>query len=206
MKRTLGSGLVSLASLVALVAASAACGSSADPIYYAMATVPGHDAKVAAPRVVEVRRPGIAGYLDRSDIVGRVADYRLRTKLGERWGEPFGDMIGRVLAADLSMRLPGPSVFREEAALTADVDARVEVDVQRFDAGDDGELVLLAQVAVVRDKPQRVGATRSVTLRARPDGNGTSALVGAMSALLGQLADQVAMMLRQDPAPVAREP
>ena len=191
---------------MALVACGAACGASAEPIYYAMATVPGRDAKLPTPRVVEVRRPGIAGYLDRADIVGRVSDYRLRTKLGERWGEPFGDMIGRVLAADLSMRLSGTTVFREEAGLTADVDARVEVDVQRFDAGDDGEVVLVVQVAVVRAKPDRVATTRSLTLHARPEGGGTSALVGAMSVLLGELADEVAVMLRQDAAAVARGP
>jgi uncharacterized lipoprotein YmbA len=113
---------------------------------------------------------------------------------GERWGEPLGDMIGRVLAEDLNQRLPGTSVFTEAGSISADATLRVELDVLRFDLDASGTVVLLAQVAMQRGHDP--AATRSLQLTARPAGDGTPDLVTAMSGLVGQLADEVAGMVR----------
>ena len=167
------------------------CGSSPEPTFYALA--PTRGAENAAPvHVIEMRRPGVPGYLDRSDIVTGVASYRLRVANTERWGEPLGDMIARVLAQDLQQRLPGSVVFTEAGALAASPDALVEVDIQRFDAGQDGAVTLAAQVVVQSGQERALLATRSLRLSARSSGAGTAALAATMSALLGQLADQIA--------------
>lgn len=192
----------SLALALVLVLSQTGCiggGSSPEPTYYALAPANGL-AQPGAPRVVELRRPALAGYLDRSDIVGRVADYRLRMASEARWGEPLGAMIGRVLAEDLGQRLPGSTVFTEAAAIAAEPDALVDVDVQRFEAGDDGTVTLLAQVAVEPGRGQAATTARTISLAAKPPAGGTSSLVATMSALLGQLADRVAALLRQAPA------
>jgi uncharacterized lipoprotein YmbA len=101
-------------------------------------------------------------------------------------------MIGRVLAQDLSQRLPGSSVFSGDGAIGADPDLRVEVDVQRFDAAADGSVTLIANMAIEQGVSHTALASNSVSLRIVDAQTGPAALVAAMSDLLGQLADEMA--------------
>lgn len=177
-------------SALAMLAALAGC-SSPSPDFYTLAAVPG-PAVAAGNRGVELRRIGLAGYLDRSQIVRATTDYRVRVADNERWGEPMGGMLDRVFTEDLVSRLPGASVFAESGAISTQPDLVVEVDVQRFDADADGTVVLLAQVAVRHDTGRSTATARTVRLTAKPLGDSTSALVAAMSQALGQLSDAVA--------------
>ncbi len=181
---------------LALAGAASAC-ASPEPAYFTLAAVPG-PARRGGPAQVELRRPGLAGYLDRPEIVRSNSPYSLRVTGAERWGEPLGDLIARILAEDLNNRLPGSSVFTSAGSITAEADATVEMDIQRFDADPSGQVVLLAQVAVSRGRARASAATRVVRLTVQPAGPGTASLVAAMSAALGQLADALAAML-QDP-------
>ncbi|SDD31331.1 PqiC family protein [Belnapia rosea] len=164
---------------------------SAEPELYRMVAVPGA-ARSGAPGLIELRRVGVPAYLDRSQIIRAVADSRLVT-LGARWGEPFSDMLTRVLAEDLMLRLPGTTVFTETGALRGEAGLILETEIQRFEAGPGPAVTLLAQLAL---RPPG-GATRAArvlrfeTPLAEP---GLPALVQAMSATLGQLADAVAAL------------
>ena len=139
---------------------------------------------------------GSPGYLDRPEIVRNNADYRLRIPAGERWGEPVGDLIARTLAEDLTARMPGTSVFTSSGSISATADRTVELDVQRFDLDGQGQVVLLAQVAVSRGTSRSVASAQTVQVRVTPAGATTADMVAAMSAALGQLADRIAPMLR----------
>jgi uncharacterized lipoprotein YmbA len=164
--------------------------SSPDPTNYTLQPVPG-TAQQGAGQIIEVRRPGLAGYLDRSDIVLKDSGYKLSLNSQQRWAEPLGDMIGRVLTQDLAQRLPASSVFSESGAITADPGLRVEIDIDRFDTAGDGDVTLVAGVAIeagITHKPLR---QRMVTFKAAPE-PGAAGLAACMSVLLGQLADQVA--------------
>jgi uncharacterized lipoprotein YmbA len=203
-----------VSTLAGLLALATGCGSSPEPIFYALSptrgvvqaqapAVPPPPASQGAsaapsgvPHAIRIRRPGLAGYLDRPEIVRRVVEFRLGVASNERWGEPLDMMVARVLAEDIQQRVPGASVFTAEGAITADPDATVEVDVQRFDVGETGEVNLVAQVAVERGATHTAAATQAVRLGARPKGDTTAALVATMSDLLGQMADQIAAMLR----------
>jgi uncharacterized lipoprotein YmbA len=180
---------------LAVAAGSIAGCASAEPTVFALGPSDGI-ARPGGPAVVELRRPGLAGYLDRSDVVARVADYRVRVLTNERWGEPLGDMIGRVLAEDLTERMPGTTIFSEDGAITADPDAIVEVDILRFDAGAGGLVILQAQVAVESGRSHAAASSRSFTLSARPSAGSTAAMAAAMSAVLGELADRMALLVR----------
>ena len=177
-----------------LAGAAQAC-ASPDVAYYTLAAVPGAPRR-GGPAQVELRRPGLAGYLDRPEIVRSSSPYSLRVTSLERWGEPLGDLFARILAEDLNNRLPGSSVFTSTGSITAEADATVEMDIQRFDADPSGQVVLLAQVAVSRGRARATAATRVVRLLVQPAGPGTANLVAAMSAALGQLADALAAMLQ----------
>ena len=180
--------------VVALLSSLAGC-ASPDPVFYTLQPAPG-TALPGGPATVEVRRPGLAGYLDRSDVVLRSAGYQLDVNGQIRWAEPLGDMIGRVLTQDLSQRLPGSSVFSQSGAITADAQLRVEVDVQGFDTDASGQVVLTAELAVERGATHIPLATRHVILTAAPSGPGPANLAAAMSGLLGQLADRLATDVR----------
>lgn len=185
MKRLAGQ-----AALVAIIGLSACA--SPEPAYYTLAPVPG-PATPGGPSTVEVRRPGLAAYLDRTDIVRRGDNYRLNITSGEQWGEPLDNLIGRILAEDLTDRLPGSTVFSDDAISTHE--ALVNLDVQRFEEDAHGTVTLLAQVAVQRG-PNQPPATRSLHLTMPARSSSTSDMVAAMSQLLGQLADTIAAMLR----------
>jgi uncharacterized lipoprotein YmbA len=181
-----------------LFAAFLAACSSPDPTFYTLQPIPGA-AIAGGPATVEIRRPGLAGYLDRSDIVLKSAAYELSMNSQHRWGEPLGDMIGRVLTQDLSQRLPGTDIFAQTGAITADPQLRVEVDILSFDADASGSVVLNADVAIERGLSHTPLAAHHVALTAPPAGPGAADLAATMSTLLGDLADRIASDIRAVP-------
>lgn len=167
------------------------CGSSPNTTYYALAAVSGkvHQASLGA---IEVRRPGIAGYLDRTEVLAQWDGQRLDLADNTGWAEPIAAMIGRVLAEDLSDRLPGTVVFAASSDLSLQATAAVELVIRKFDLGSDG-YVHLNVLWSVRGAGQPT--THISTLQAKPASTNTSAVVATMSSLLGQLADEVAQAL-----------
>ncbi|HVX47098.1 MAG TPA: PqiC family protein [Mycobacteriales bacterium] len=174
--------------------AVSAC-TSPDPAYYALAPVPGRT-RAGGPRSVKLRRIALAGYLDRETIIRGRAGYRLETAANQRWGESLGEMIGRTLAEDLTQRLPGSTVFTEMSSISAEGDATVEIDIQRFDAGPDGSVLLVAQIAIERKGARTASVRRPVRLSSPAAASDTDSLVAAMSAAVGQLADVIAAELQ----------
>jgi uncharacterized protein len=172
----------------------AAC-SSPEPTYYTLASVRGA-AQGGAPSLVELRRPGLAGYLDRPEIVRTDAQYRLHVTDADRWGEPLGGMIARVVTENLVQRLPDAAVFTESGAISTQPDIVLEMDIQRLDADASGAVVLLAQVAVRREGA-RAASANATTLRVseKAAGAATQDLVAAMSRALAELCDRIAPML-----------
>jgi len=190
MKRFLGLAL-------GLGLSLAGCGTSPTPELYTLAARPGP--VVSSRKIsVELRRIGLAGYLDRPEIVRGTVDYRLRVAGNDRWGEPMAGMLDRVLTEDLVERLPQAAVFAESGAISTKPDTVLEIDIQRLDADADGTLVLLAQVAVRPDGQAARASTIRLTapIAVQPVGS-AEAQVAAMSTVLGQLADQIAGLIAQ---------
>jgi uncharacterized lipoprotein YmbA len=150
-----------------------------------------------------VRRPSIAGYLDRREIVRAVRGERLDLSGDSNWAEPFDAMIGRVLAAGLALRLPASRVMCDLNSLGVGPEVRIDIEVQRFEHGADG-LVLRALVAVRRGAETTSVKVEAVELEDRSERRDTEATVSAMNALLGKLADHIARTLAS--APLAAKP
>ena len=177
--------------------------SSPEPRFFTLVATPGTAAlgtvAPGGPRTVMLRRPGIPGYLDRPDIVRTGGDYQIRFAFGERWGEPFGDLVGRILAEDLSRRLPGSSVYTEAGAISADPEVTLEVDFQRFDADPSGTVVLLVQWSAEQGRGNPGGPPVTNRITVTPASGSTGDVVAAMSTALGQEADTMAAALRALP-------
>ena len=71
--------------LLAAVPAMAVACTSPEPAYYTLAPVPGTPRR-GGVALIELRRPGLAGYLDRPEIVRSGSAYQLRVAGSERWG------------------------------------------------------------------------------------------------------------------------
>ena len=186
-------------SFLALPALLAAC-TSPDSTFFTLAVRSGAVVR-GGPKLIEVRRVSLPGYLDRPEVVRSSTDYRLRIPSTERWGEPLGDMIGRVLAEELTSRMPGSTAFSAAGAISSLPDASVEIDLQRFDADPSNQVVLLAQVAVASERNRDLSPAQTVRLTAQAAGSSTADQVAAMSGVLGQLADRIAATLRTVAAP-----
>ena len=166
-----------------VLALLASC-ASPDPTYFTLAPVRG----TALPGAAVARRaaagPASPAISTRAEITRSNTPYQLKVATGERWGEPFGDMVGRVLAEDLNSRLSRTSVFTSAGAISADAGARVEIDIQRFDADADGQLILSAQVAITRGS-RADPVTRPIRIAITPTGTATASYVAAMSQGVG---------------------
>ena len=169
----------------------AGCGSSPATAYYALAAVSG-SMRQASLGTIEVRRPGIAGYLDRAEILTQWDGHRLQLAQDACWGEPIASMIGRVLAEDLTDRLRGTIVFNASSDLSIKATTVIELAIWKFDFGPDGFVHLNALSSVRGAGPQ---TARAIALQARPATTEPGAVVAAMSGLLGQLADEIANAL-----------
>ena len=186
-----GNGIARRRMVWLLALLPAAC-TSPNPNLYTLAVVPG-PARAGAPPRVELRLIALAHYLDRTQIVRSSEDYRLDVLGNNWWGEPLDSMLSRVLVQELSQRLPATTVFAENGGISATPDASVELNVLRMDQDHTGAVLLLAQAAVTR--AGQVTQARDLQFSVLPQGAGTTGLVAAMSAAVGQLADAIADLL-----------
>ncbi len=172
---------------------------SPDPALYTLAAQPGTEIPPAAarskPHSVELRRIGLAGYLDRPGIVRAASAYRLDMAPDARWAAPFGQMLERVIAEDLELRLPGVSVVTESGGIPTQSDRVLKLDIQRLDADPAGDMVLTGQAALL-DASGAHPTIRSFRIMRRPASPATEDQVAAMSATVAGLADDLARMLR----------
>ena len=174
----------------------AGCGSG-EPDYYTLALSPGTP-QAGGPLTVEVRTPSVTDYLDRDTIVRTETAGRLMLAQGSAWAGTLSDMIGRVLAIDLGQRLPGSNVYAENAAISTQALALVELDVWRFLADSQGRAEIAASLSVHRPNAGPSGS-RLLHLTGTPADGGVGALVASLSRLLGQVADAAADELRALP-------
>jgi uncharacterized lipoprotein YmbA len=175
--------------MLAAVALLAAC-SSPNPVLYTIAPIPGA-VQSAAPHVIRLRTLGLARYLERPQIVRSSEDFHLDVMSNDWWGEPLGAMLGRIMVAELTQRLPNSTVFLDSGAISAAPDATVEINIERLDEDAAGQMILSAQISIAG----RHHDTRSVRFAVTPPNATTTGFASAVSTALGQLADTVAGML-----------
>lgn len=185
---------MNLSKWLLVLLACCGCGTSPETAYYALASARG-TVRQASLGTIEVRRPSIPGYLDRSAILARWDGHRMQLSPNAAWGEPISAMIGRVLAEDLGERLRGTIVFSAAPSVSIQASAVVELAIWKFDLDREGSLQLNGLVSVRSADGLVPQSTRAFALQARAPTSETGAVVGTMSSLLGQLADEIASTL-----------
>ena len=169
---------------------------STEPDYYRLVMVPGAT-RVVRPLRVELRQLGLARYLDRPEIVRSDTSMRLDIRQSERWAEPIGDMVIRVLAENLNQRLPGSLVVPENSALGGDPTVISKMEITRFEADAAGQVVLEGWLQIRRLGGRVREVNRQVAIATVLRGTETNALAQSMSQALGLLADQIAQSTQE---------
>ena len=168
----------------------AGCASSPPTRFFALDPVPpGAAAADAAGAPVKIDAVHIPPALDRNSMVRGENDNQLQISSQDRWAGDLGEMIRRVLTQDLAQRLPSGMVVAPESPAPADARGLV-IDILTFQP-QAGDVVLDADWTVLQGTQSNPVLRRSahLTQSATPTAQGEAE---AMSALLGQLADDIA--------------
>lgn len=186
---------------------AAACVSlprSPEARYFALRPVATQDSGPAAEAsglvgLLPVRLPE---HLLRPQLVTWTGPSELRLEEFLRWSEPLDEAAARTLADDLSFRLPRARVARWPWPASARPRCRVVVEVRRFGAEPSGAVGLEGTFLLLAAREEVVLAQRPFDLRREAVGpGGPGAVVEAMSALLGELAGQIASEVAALPEP-----
>jgi uncharacterized lipoprotein YmbA len=130
-------------------------------------------------------------YLDRPEVLQRVAPRRLAPAAFDRWAEPLGDSMTRVLAEELARDLASERVVAYPSAPRFPVRFHVVLDVDQFDGAEGGDLRLVARWSVL----DGVGGPLLATAReeiSRSAGEGMAGLIEAHSQAVSELAGRIA--------------
>lgn len=144
--------------------------------------------------VIELKRVLVPDYLDVSDMMVRRSESVLAPSPTGHWGERLSVGVTRVLAYDLSLRLPDFVVTTNPIGTTA---AQVLVEVEDFAPRADGTVVLLARWRVLNGAGNETLAGEQISLTDKAAGSGDSAIAAAMTREINDLAAQVAAGVRQ---------
>ncbi|MGE5202593.1 MAG: membrane integrity-associated transporter subunit PqiC [Acidobacteriota bacterium] len=127
-----------------LLAPLAACGGSKPVHLYVLSATADRapSASAASGAALGVGPVTLPKYLDRPQIVSRVAGNSLDQSEFEQWGGDLNDNITRVLAANLGTLLNTDRVSLYPWKGIAPIDFQVSMDITRFEQDVDGSVVL----------------------------------------------------------------
>ena len=134
----------------------------------------------------------MAEYLDQPQIVTFLNDNTVNVDEFSRWAEPLGSGVTRVLSQELSALLPGWRVLPQPWDPTVPLRARVVVNVTALGWNDKGEARLDANWAVLDAKGEQALARGRSVLRREIGAKGAGASVAVTSALVTDMAHEIA--------------
>jgi uncharacterized protein len=175
--------------------ALSACGTSATPHFYSLAS---SATPVGAPSMqttVMVGPVSVPAAVDQPQFVVQVAPNQVDVDEFDRWDAPLADGIARTVAGDLSVLLADPNVATTPLA-DFNPAYTVIINVQRFESVK-GEEALVDAVWVVRSAAGNTRSGRTVA-RETVQGEGFDALAAAHSRAMTKLSEDIAAAIRAD--------
>lgn len=191
-----GSRRLATAAALVLPLLVAACASGEPTRFYTLAPIsePG-SAPVERTRelLVEVGPVTLPAYLDRTQIVTRLAPTRVALSDMHSWVEPLDGLVARTMAESLAVLLGSDQVLLWPQQGDIAADYRVEVQVTRFDTSDRGEALLDTRWLLFGpDEPDPLAVRRERITEAIGEPGDYEARVAAMSRALALLSRRVA--------------
>jgi len=191
------------AAALLLCATLAACATSEPSRFYTLTPPPPPDRAEPAAGAVTRQAPlnvalspvQVPRYLDRPQLVTRSDANTLELAEFDKWSEPLSDMIGRVLAEDLSRRLADARIFLLPVRQAVPIERIVDIQVMRFDADAAGLVTLDARWQAFSEGGRKLMAAEVTLVREPAAQAGKAAVVAAMSRALSRLAAEIAEAL-----------
>ncbi len=136
-------------------------------------------------------------YLDRPEVVTRVAPNRLELSKEDRWGESLQNGFTSALERDLAAHASAQRIVVFPWYNTVHVDLQVEIAVYRFETDGQGNATLLARWTILDSTGKNILYTveTHLTQPSKP-GDETDA-AAALSRTIGDLSGQIANMIHQ---------
>lgn len=183
--------------LLALVLLAGACGSTPTQVFTLSASGDRAPRPAPAGRVplVHVDRASVAEYFDRTQMVTRIGEYRVSLHEFAVWSEPVADLITAAVVDDLARRFGDDRVLRTPRGRSAAPDARVELDILRFDVDEAGTATLDARWAVHPAEGAAILRRERILASASDPKDATSRVVAlrdALTTLSGHIGDAIA--------------
>jgi uncharacterized lipoprotein YmbA len=138
----------------------------------------------------------ISKYLDRPQIVTRESPNELKLAEYDKWAEPLGESLPRVLSENLSTLLSMEPVAVFPWRGSSSVDYRVEVVVTRLDGELGGDAVLEGHWSIIKESGNELMVTAKSRFTESTGGSGYEALVSAMSRVIAELSQQIAAEIK----------
>jgi hypothetical protein len=140
----------------------------------------------------------LAAYLDRPQIVSRVAAHKLQLSESNMWAEPLKESILRVIAVNLSNMLETTRIFRfPRRDRTIPLTYRVSVDIPRFDGTLGGDAQLVARWTLYKGRGENALLTRVTIIAEATGGEGYEKLITAQNRTLQGLSRVIADAIKE---------
>ena len=135
-------------------------------------------------------------YLDRPEIVTRMAPNRLELSKEDRWGESVQNGFTRSMERDLAAQA-GAAIVVFPWYSTVHIDMQVQIDIYRFETDAQGTATLSAKWTILDSTGKNILYTveSNLTQPSKPGDNTEAA--AALSRTIGDLSGQIANMLQQ---------
>lgn len=146
----------------------------------------------------------LPGYLDRSEMATRVSDGQIEFSRTDRWAEPIGSGVLRVLTLDLSDALGTEDVVGFPWPAASRIDWMVAVDVDAFERRPDGTFTVEARWRIRNGQTRELVRAGVKVIHEDPPTNDAEGSVQAASRALATLAQAIAADLRALGEPAAR--
>jgi len=134
----------------------------------------------------------LPGYLDRRQIVTRVAQNRIDLSEDDRWAEPLDENLTRVLAQNLSVLLRTDRIVVYPWPIDRKPDYRVEIQVLRFECNSAGDGQLSARWTVIGENGKAAPNLKESRLTRPAKEKSTDGSVAALSETVADLSREIA--------------
>jgi uncharacterized protein len=138
----------------------------------------------------------LPGYLDREELVTRVAQNRFDVSQNDRWIEPLEDSVNRVLAQNLYALLNSERIVRYPWPSSRRITHQLEVDLQRFEPTAANEAQLAAHWVIVDAGTKQPLASKTTVIKRPIQGTTKDAAVDALSGALADLSRDMAEAIK----------
>jgi uncharacterized lipoprotein YmbA len=135
-------------------------------------------------------------YLDRPEIVTRMAPNRLELSKEDRWGESIQNGFTRAMERDLAAQADS-TVILFPWYNTVHIDMQVQIDVYRFETDSQGTATLSAKWTILDSTGKNILYTVETRLTQPSKPGDMTDAAAALSRTIGDLSAQIANMMHQ---------